>query len=717
MVQKQPMEEFPVSPGKPQPLGATYSGEGVNFSIFSRNGTAVTLALYRNAGDGAPFQRVRFDPAVNRTGDVWHAFVRGLPAGTLYLYHIDGPFAPEQGHWFDRRAHLIDPYAKELTAASIFASLPPNYRAPSDLADLMRAKPLPAETFPKCAVIDDAFDWQGDRPLNYPLKDCVIYEAHVKGFTASPTSGVKHPGTYLGLCEKIPYLQSLGITSVELLPVHEFDERENRNVSPRTGKRLTNYWGYSTVAYCAPKAGYACGGAPGSAVREFKEMVREFHRNSLEIILDVVFNHTAEGNERGVTFSFRGIDNAVYYLLDERAKRQYKDFSGCGNTVNCNHPVVSAFIIDCLRYWVLEMHVDGFRFDLAPILGRGRNGDFLPNPPLLESIAEDAVLSKTKIIAEPWDAGGAYLVGNFPGGRWAEWNDRFRDDIRRFWAGADFIATAYATRLSGSADIYRPSGRKPFHSINFVACHDGFTLNDLVSYNGKHNEDNGEQNRDGGNCNLSYNYGFEGATENPSIEAARNRQIKNFLLTLLLAQGTPMLLAGDEFRRTQRGNNNAFCQDNEFSWLDWTLKERYAEIFRFCARAIQFRKIHPAFRRPDFFEGRDHSGNQIPDILWFARTGKLPDWCTLNKFLAFYIKGNRLEISAEQDDSNFYIMCNADNKDITVTLPPAEKSWYRCIDTSVAVPLDFLDAGDEELLASQKIYVLPASSTAILIEK
>jgi glycogen operon protein len=519
--------------------------------------------------------------------------------------------------------------------------------------------------------------------------------------------------------EKIPYFKELGITSLELLPVHSFDEFENLFINPQTGKRLTNYAGYSTQAFFAPMLSYASDKTPGGCIREFKEMVREQHRNGIEVILDVVFNHTSEGNEWGPAVCFRGLDNSIYYHLEDGNKQLYKNYSGCGNTVNCNHPVVRQLIVDCLRYWMIEMHVDGFRFDLAPILGRARSGAPLPNAPLLEEIAEDPVLAQTKIIAEPWDAGGAYQVGGFAG-RWAEWNDRFRDDIRRFWHGEAFLSTAAATRIAGSADIYRPAGKKPFHSINFIACHDGFTLNDIVSYNTKHNEANGEDNRDGSNSNCSYNYGFEGATVNPAIEQVRLRQIKNMFLTLMISQGTPMMLGGDEFRRTQGGNNNAYCQDNKIAWFDWSLKEKNADLFRFCRMAIQFRRCHPSFRRPDFFEGLDHSGDTLPDIAWYNRSGKSPpDWQRLDKFLAFYINGDKTETLARKNAPDFYILCNTDVKDISAALPPlaAGKSWYRCVDTSIPSPEDFLEPGSEESLGLPKVYVLPARSMAVLMAK
>ncbi|MGL4986146.1 MAG: glycogen debranching protein, partial [Treponemataceae bacterium] len=448
------------------------------------------------------------------------------------------------------------------------------------------------------------------------------------------------------------------------------------------------------------------------------KMVREFHKAGIEIILDIVFNHTAEGNEKGLTLSFRGFDNSIYYILDHD-KQYFANYSGCGNTVNCNHPVLRDFILDSLRYWVTEMHVDGFRFDLGSILGRDQNGNMLENPPVLEKIAEDPVLRNTKIIAEAWDAGGAYQVGSFPGGRWAEWNDRFSIEVRKFWRGDDFMCNALATRISGSSDLYSSTGRKPFHSINFLTAHDGFTLNDLVSYNGKHNEENGENNHDGNNNNNSYNYGFEGETTNAAIEKVRVRQIKNFILTLLLSQGTPMLLGGDEFRRTQKGNNNAYCQDNEISYFNWEFIEKNREIFEFTKKAISFRKNHPALHRSDFFIGKDLSSNSFLDIAWYNELGEQPNWDQQNKFLSFRLDGSREEIVADTDDNDFFIMMNASEKDITVkiTNPRFGRKWYRCIDTSVESPVDFLPEEKAEYVDTQNLYIVPSRSMAVLISK
>lgn len=713
--------QLKVRNGKPFPQGATVSSAGVNFSVFSRHATKIILDIFEDEHSSKPTFSYVYDNVKNRTGDIWHVFIEGLKAGALYLYRVEGPFEPEKGHRFNKNTYLLDPYAKSLTSASIFKNLPKNYAPPVDKLDIEFGTLIDATNFPKCVVIDDdEFDWEGDKPLNFPLRKSVLYETHLKGFTASESSGVSAPGTYKGLTEKIPYLKELGVTSVELMPIQEFDENENTNINPKNGDRLKNYWGYSTMCFFAPKATFACNQQPGGAVTEFKQMVKEMHKAGLEVILDIVFNHTAEGNENGVTMSFRGFDNSIYYILEDYRKQYYKNFSGCGNTLNCNHPVMRTLIIDCLRYWVLEMHVDGFRFDLGSILGRDRTGKLLEDPPVLERIAEEPVLRHTKIIAEAWDAGGAYQVGWFPGGRWAEWNDRFRDDVRKFWRGDDRMCNAIATRLTGSSDLYLRDGRKPFHSINFITSHDGFTMRDLVSYNGKHNDDNGEQNRDGSDNNNSYNYGYEGDSSNPHITATRIKQVKNLMMTLLLSQGTPMLLAGDEFFRTQGGNNNAYCQDVPLSWVNWDLKNENADLYRFVRKLIEFRRSHPAFMRPEFFSGNDLTTyNSLPDIVWCDENGNVPDWNKINHFIAFKLNGTQADVLADVDEYDFFLMFNSSQHDVTVVIPPAtaNKKWYRVIDTSFEAPYDFMSKGEEESLNNQTRYILPARSSAILISR
>ena len=724
------MDTIQILAGKPTEPGVQVCASGVNFCVFSRNATAVFLELFDSETASKPYKTIALDPRANRTGDLWHVFVQGLKAGALYLYRADGPDgvdtraswgkdAPHRyqagagterhlGHRFNKKQYLFDPCALAFTAhGSVFTHLNHDLRCP-------------LEKMPKCVVVDSAaYDWQGDAPLKTPLEKSVIYEMHVKGFTASPTSGVAHPGTYRGVIEKIPYLQETGITAVELLPVNEFDENENMNTNPRTGNKLTNYWGYSTIGFYAPKAGYASDKTPGGAVTEFKDMVKALHKAGIEVILDVVFNHTAEGNEHGVTLNFRGLDNSIYYTLVAEHKEYYTNYSGCGNTVNCNHPVVQDFIINCLRYWVLEMHVDGFRFDLAPVLCRDENGWLMQYPPLTHRIAEDPVLRGTKIIAEPWDCGGAYLVGGFPGGRWCEWNDKYRDAIRRFIRGDENTATEAATRITGSSDLFAHSGRGPIHSINYIDCHDGFPLNDLVTYNHKHNEQNGEENRDGNDNNLSYNYGFEGPVANPRIERLRVRQIKNFFTTLMLSRGTPMFLSGDEVRHTQGGNNNAYCQDSDISYFNWNDVQKNAEIYTFCKRLIALRRNHPTFSRHTFLKGSSSGTDTcIADITWHDYDGKVPDWREMKRFLALRL-GGAFGLDYWPDDADFYIAFNTDIHDLTITLPTASpgKIWYRAVDTSIEGEQSATAAGEEEPLASQDRYVLPANSIIVLLSK
>ncbi|MDR0315716.1 MAG: glycogen debranching protein GlgX [Treponema sp.] len=712
--------DFAAERGKALPMGATLTGEGVNFSLFSRNATSVTLILFESPAKDSPRCEIPLDKQRNKTGNMWHCHIRGITAGACYLYRVDGPYNPEKGLRFNPHKALIDPYAKAMSDLSEWDFSKCLGFNPGDPGgDLSYSYEDDIAEQPRSIIIDDNdFDWQGDTPLNYPLRFSVLYETHVKGLTAHPNSGVQHPGTYRGVIEKIPYFKDLGITSLEFLPIQEFNEHEFPRINPKTGERLTNYWGYSTVAFFAPKGSYAADRTPGGQVREFKEMVRELHKAGLEVILDIVFNHTAEGNEQGPTFSFRGLDNSIYYILNEN-KRYYQNYSGCGNTVNCNHPVVRTFILDCLRYWVMEMHVDGFRFDLGSILGRDQLGRLMENPPVLERIAEDPILSSTKIIAEAWDAGGAYQVGWFPGGRWAEWNDRYRDDIRRYWRSDPKETRHFATRISGSSDLYLRDGRKPFHSINFITSHDGFTLKDLVSYNGKHNEDNGEENRDGGDNNNSYNYDSEGPSDDPVLETVRERQLKNFFATMMVSLGTPMILGGDEFARTQGGNNNAYCQDNKISWHDWSLLEKNAGLYHFVKEMIAFRMRHPGFMRPEFYTGREGNFNAIPDISWFNEKGHIPNWDKIGYFLALRLDGSKAETLADQDDNDFFIMFNAshDIQAFTLAEAPGKKEWLRMVDTGLGSPNDILPPGGEKPLPSQHTYPVKARSIAILISK
>ncbi|MCK5154050.1 MAG: glycogen debranching enzyme, partial [Spirochaetales bacterium] len=485
-------KKYSIFSGEPLPFGATVLNNGVNFAVFSRNATSVTLLLFNNAEDTTPFAELVLDPLQNKTGDVWHIRIQGIKEGVFYLYRVDGPYDPEKGHRFNRYKVLLDPFAKALTDSFVWnLNKSRGYDWNSPDKDLSFSEYDDTGSMPKSIVISDDFDWQGDRPLNFPLRHSIIYETHVSGLTKHKSSNVEQPGTYKGVVEMIPYFKELGITSLELLPIFEFDLNSVNKINPLTNEVLENYWGYDPISFFAPKGRYSSSGGNGNQVIEFKEMVRELHKAGIEVILDVVFNHTGEGSELGPTLSFRGWDNNLYYILSED-KRFYRNYSGCGNTLNCNHPIVRSIIRSCLHYWVIEMHVDGFRFDLGSILGRDQDGKLMENPPILEGIAEDPVLRNTKIIAEAWDAGGAYQVGSFPGGRWAEWNDKFRDDVRSFWRGDEGMVHVLATRLTGSSDLYMKDGRKPFHSINFITSHDGFTLYDLVSYNTKHNEANGE---------------------------------------------------------------------------------------------------------------------------------------------------------------------------------------------------------------------------------
>ncbi len=575
-------DQFEIARGQPLPLGATSVRGGINFSVFSKHATDVRLVLF--APDQVePVAEFPLDARYNKTGDTWHVCVRGIDPGIEYGYRVGMSGNPDPlVHRFDFSKILLDPYAHSLSGGETWRNKRTNRRA----AWLRRSR-----------VVDHQFSWEFDQPINRHLGDSIIYELHVRGFTRHASSGARRPGTFLGLVEKIPYLQELGITAVELMPVTDFLETDCLVRDPLTGEQLINFWGYHPISFFALKASYASDSTLGGEVREFKTMVKAFHDAGIEVILDVVYNHTGEGDENGATLSFRGLDNSIYYLL-EPGTGKYLNFSGCGNTTNCNHPIVRDLILDSLRYLVTEMHVDGFRFDLASILGRGTDGEVLANPPLIERIVADPVLADVKLIAEAWDAAGLYQVGSFPGwGRWAEWNGRFRDDVRRFWKGSPDTVQALATRFCGSADLYSENGRAPHHSVNFVTSHDGFTLADLVSFDEKHNEANGEKNRDGMIENDSWNCGVEGPTSDPETVNLRRRQVKNLAATLILSQGVPMILAGDELGRTQQGNNNAYCQDNEISWLDWGMKDQNQDLLRFIKNLISFRKSHVLFRQ------------------------------------------------------------------------------------------------------------------------
>jgi len=688
--------------GSPLPLGTQESEGGVNFSIFSRDASRVRLELFVHPEDAEPARVFDLDSKCNRTGDVWHIWIEGIVTGQFYAYRMDGPYEPSKGHRFNFNRLLLDPLA---TAISL---LPPwdfasarGYDSSAPERDLAPSKLDNSASMPKCVFDNEPFEWAGDQPLRHPWSETVIYEAHVRGFTIHPNSGVDHPGTYRGLTEKIPYLKKLGVTAVELMPVQEFNETSVTRRNPQTSDPLRNYWGYDPVVFCAAKASYGSPGGLGRQKVEFKEMVHAFHQANIEVILDVVFNHTAEGDEMGPTLCFRGIDNAIFYTL-AGDRRYYKDYTGTGNTINANHPVVRDHILASLRYWMVEMHVDGFRFDLASVLGRDESGKLIANAPLLERIAEDPILRDVKIIAEAWDAAGAYEVGSFSERRWAEWNGRYRDDVRRFWRGDDGMLGSFASRICGSADIYTKSGKGPSGSINFVTCHDGFTLNDLVSYRYKHNEANGENNHDGANCNFSDNCGTEGGTMDPGIEALRKCQIKNFLLTLLISRGVPMLLGGDEFRRTQGGNNNAYCQDNVTSWHDWSNLEKHREILHFTRDMIAFRHAHPILSKERFYADAE--------IQWCGSQGGLPNWADpKEKQFACLIH--------EDDESKICLMFNAGGNAVNFVLPPGRPGfrWSLAVDTSRTTPHDLFAEGEEPLCEDSLTYHLQSRSSAILL--
>ena len=671
-------DEFRVGSGRPLPIGVSVSHAGLNFSLFSRHATAVTLVLF------APRQHQSFlelplDPAVNRTGDLWHIEVRGLRSSVRYGWRADRQPGPCDGlHRFDVSKVHLDPYASALTGASTWGVVAHREGEDGNGEEGRR----------RSLFLAEEFDWQYVRRPRIALPDKVIYELHVRGFTRHASSGVAYPGTYRGLIEKIPYLKSLGVTTVELLPVYEFDENDNTRFNPVTGERLLNYWGYGPIAFFAPKASYAADGTNGGQVHELKELVRELHRAGLEVILDVVFNHT------GPLMPFRGLDNQVYYLVDPSTGVD-RDFTGCGNTLRCNHPVVRDLILSALRYWVAEMHIDGFRFDLASILSRGREGEILAVPPVLEQIAADPVLGDTTLIAEAWDAAGLNQVGRFPHwGRWAEWNGAYRDDVRRFLRGDAGKVGALATRLAGSSDLYGSEGRAPGHSVNFVTCHDGFTLADLVSYERKRNEENGEGNRDGTDQNDSWGCGADGPTADRAIRRLREQQSRNFLLVLLLSQGTPMLLAGDEMGRTQNGNNNAYCQDNATSWLDWGLVERNAALHRFTRVLIAFRKRHPVLRRRRFLTGKG-------DVAWHGTRLGAPDWGPDSRVLAMHLSGTG---AVEQDDDVYLAVNGSDTvARFELPAPPPGTWWVRVADTGAAPPGDVAEEGEEPRVTSARL--------------
>jgi len=649
-------------------LGATLSPEGANFSVYSKHATGMELLLFDRVDDARPARAIRINPSTNRTYHYWHVFVPGVKAGQIYGFRVEGPFDPSNGMRFDPAKVLIDPYGRGIV-------VPENYSR-----EAARKEGDNAAVAMKSVVVDPrAYDWEGDKPLHRPSSRTTVYEMHVRGFTRHPSSGValKKRGTFAGLIEKIPYLQELGVTAVELMPVFQFDPQD----SP-PGK--VNYWGYAPVSFFAPHQAYSSRQDPLGTLDEFRDMVKELHRAGIEVILDVVFNHTTEGDHNGPTLSLRGLDNSTYYILDKE-RASYANYSGTGNTLNGNHPIVRRMIVDSLRYWVEEMHVDGFRFDLAAILERDESGQLMPNPPVLWDIESDPLLAGTKLIAEAWDATGLYEVGSFLGDSWKEWNGRFRDDVRSFFRGEEGSVGRFADRLLGSPAIYAHKEREAEESVNFVTCHDGFTLNDLVSYDHKHNEANGEDNHDGANDNRSWNCGFEGPTDDPAVEKLRNRQVKNFLTVTMLSVGMPMILMGDEVRRTQLGNNNAYCQDNETSWFDWTLLAKHTDLHRFVTQ-LNARRLVRALES----EGQRVSLNQLlrgANLTWHGvKTGR-PDWGESSRSIAITMEIRRERLL-------FHVILNAYWEPLDFELPRLDKAgenpWRRWIDTALDSPHDIL---------------------------
>ncbi len=681
-----------ISVGNPDILGARITETGVNFAIASRNATEVFLVLFDEAG-GSPTDTI---PMQGRTNDVWHMHIEGLVQGQMYAYRVNGPYDPDNGFRFNPYKLLIDPYAKAFTGKF---NNPDNlllaYDSNSEQKDLVMDTRDNAAVVPECIVWDDAFDWEGVEKPGIPQEKLVIYEVHVKGFTAHPSSKVKHPGTYLGFIEKIPYLKELGINAVELLPIHEFVCEDFLKE-----KGLSNYWGYNTIGFFAPESSYSTQKTSGCAINEFKTLVKELHKAGIEVILDVVYNHSAEGNECGPTLSFKGIDNTEYYSLcgDENApKRYYRNFSGTGNTLNASSPIFSRLTLDSLHYWAEVMQVDGFRFDLAASLGRDHNGTFLADGHLLGQITNDPVLNKLKLIAEPWDM-EAYEVGSLPLG-WSEWNGKFRDNFRKFAKGDAGQVQKISTHIAGSPDLFAHNGRSASDSINFLTCHDGFTLYDLVSFNEKHNEANLENNKDGANDNHSWNHGAEGETEDQEIMDLRKRQVKNLFCYQMFSIGTPMISAGDEFMRTQNGNNNVYTQDNALSWLDWDRRAENEDMVSFVRNLLGFRNRHAILQRPRFFLGNDKSGDGIPDIHWIGPDSDAVDWENGElRCLGFQVDGRESEnVGAAEWDYRLFIVFNAETDSRIFLLPPLEneKTWHRVIDTVLAPGEDFMEQGQE----------------------
>ena len=689
-------EAFLLRAGRPYPFGATFVPGGVNFAVFSRHATTCTLVLFEKDAT-QPLVEIPF-PDEFRIGHVFAMIVFDLDYENIeYGYRMDGIYRPHEGHHFNKETILLDPYARAVNGRSQWA-IPPD----------------PNNLYPHRALLPyDDFDWVDDHPLEMPTEDLIIYEMHVRGFTRHPSSGTKYAGTFAAIREKISYLKDLGINCVELMPIFEFDEFENHFTNPLTGKPLVQYWGYDSINFFAPKAGYAATGRYGMQMDEFKALVKELHKHDIEVFLDVAFNHTGEGGEDGRTISYRGIDNKTYYML--RPDGSYQNFSGCGNTMNCNNPVVRNMVMDCLRYWVAEYHIDGFRFDLASILGRDSAGRPLANPPLLEAMAHDPVLGKTKLIAEAWDAAGLYQVGSFPAyGRWGEWNGKYRDCLRRFLKGDEGQVVEIAQRIQGSPDLY--TGRGTTASINFVTAHDGFTLSDLFAYNEKHNLANGENNWDGQNDNYSWNCGWEGPTDDPEVNNLRQRMIKNAIAILMVSQGVPMILMGDEVGHTKKGNNNTYGHDNELNWFDWSQLESHADLYRFFRNSINFRKSHTILRSRTHFRHEDYVGSGYPDISFHGVDAWQPDWAYHSRILAFMLDGEHARGGLEPDDT-IYVAMNMHWENHWFSLPrlPRPQKWYVFANTAVPYPNDICTPGEEKRLANQKHLLVGARSVIILV--
>ncbi|MBC7388244.1 MAG: glycogen debranching protein GlgX [Opitutaceae bacterium] len=694
-------QKLTVTRGHSLPLGAVVSEKGVNFSLYSKNAFSVTLLIFNKPDDLQPSHEFKMDAGINQTFHFWHIFIEGLEPGCGYAYRVNGSTDRSKGHRFNPNKVLIDPYARGISFKRW------NRGNACHEEDNV-------ETSLRGVVVDTSnYDWEGDMPLRRPMEESIIYEMHVAGFTKSPTSGVKHPGTFLGLIEKIPYLKDLGITAVELLPIFDFDDTQS--LGEVDGVKLSNYWGYSTVGFFSPHHGYCVSKDSATQLNEFRDMVKAFHKAGIEVILDVVFNHTDEGNQDGPVFSFKGIDNSTYYYLtgENGSKNFYYDYTGCGNTVNCNHPIGEKFILDCLRFWVKEMHVDGFRFDEGSVLTRGEDGAPMEHPPLIWAIELEELLSESKVIAEAWDAAGLYQIGYFPGDRWAEWNGKYRDTMRRFVKGETGMLSQLASRMTGSADLYQWRQHQPTNSINFITAHDGFTMHDLVSYNEKHNWANGESNHDGANDNDSWNCGSEGETTEQAILELRNRQMKNLTTLLMLSMGVPMFVAGDEYGRTQMGNNNTYCQDNALNWIDWDKIKENAGLIRFWSSLIKKRQLYLHHFKGNYLSNKTNKYG-LNEIEWHGTQLNQPEWGNPEARCLALTLGDVEE--GEDNSRNIFIMMNM-HWDATEFQVPAYAGlqWQRSIDTALPSPKDIDISRKKEKI--EDTYVVTARSIVVLVSE